>query len=106
MGEHKLREAGNSDGESTPPLSTHLVEVVDVSLANESDVERGIEAAYTSLQSRAKAEDSLIVSVVQTASTYVFNNVPCLTVVLTAQRIGRDDLERQQRLQRMQGGGR
>jgi hypothetical protein len=48
------------------------------------------------LSQRAKVEDSLIVGVVQAVGQHV--------VVITAQRIGREELEKQQRLQRMQGG--
>lgn len=97
---------GGTNGDSPPPLSTHLVEVIDVSLADESVCERAVEMAYTRLNTRAKNDDSIILSVVQTASTYVLQNVPCLTVVLTAQRISREDLERQQRAMQLTGGPR
>jgi hypothetical protein len=79
-------------------LSSHIVEVVSMAkCANiEEELPGLIEQAYMRLSQRAKVEDSLIVGVVQAVGQHV--------VVITAQRIGREELEKQQRLQRMQGG--
>lgn len=105
MGEHKLSQVGNGDGDKKA-VSSHLVETVDV-LTMDSNLSRKIEQAYTSLAERAKAEDSLIVAVAQAVSTYA---VPGETsgrvmVILTAQRIGREDFERQQRMAQFGAGG-
>jgi hypothetical protein len=109
MGEHKLREVGNGDGETKPPLGTHIVEVIDVAHegANRSkDLAGLIELGYTALSDRAKREDSFIINVIQSVTPYVVGEFSFVLVTLVAQRVGRDDLEKQQRLHRMQGGGR
>jgi ABC-type sugar transport system ATPase subunit len=113
MGEPKLVVAKN--GDEGPTLSTHIVMVVDLPVPDEHSGEHqglAIEAAYDALARRAKAEDSFILNVVQTVNVYQVLHVAenlfhsRLLVTITAQRIGREDLEKQQRLQRMQGGGR
>jgi hypothetical protein len=109
MGEHKFIKDPNGDGEKAP-LSTHLVEVGDFS--KDEAWGPSIEAMYTRLHQRAKDDDSLILSVVQTVNVtqevQTRDNLfqPRLIVVLTAQRIGREELERQQRAIQIAGGPR
>lgn len=116
MGEHKLRVTGNGDSDK-PQVSSHIVQIVDIQVpvpgvVSEEDCASYLESAYQKLADRAKAEDSFILNVVQTLNVYQVIDVESslikcrMLVTITAQRIGREDLERQQRLQRMQGGGR
>ncbi len=104
MEEHKLKDE-NGDGE-TKKLSSHIVEVVLTISDNPAYIGEAIEAAYTSLAERAERENSLIVGVVQAVSTYVSDGAPCKLIVLTAQRISREDFERQQRIAQFSGGPR
>lgn len=105
MGEHKLHEAGNGDGDKKP-ISSHLVETIDFP-STQSGLAEKIEQAYTSLAERAKAEDSLIVAVAQAVSAYAAPGQigGRVVVILTAQRIGREDFERQQRMAQFGAGG-
>jgi hypothetical protein len=110
MGESKLREAGNGDEDRPKPVSSHIIEVVDTPIWGEKvgdELSQKMEAAYTRLSDRAKREDSLIVNVIQSVNTYTLNGERAYAmIVLTAQRIGRDDFERQQRIAQMSGGPR
>jgi hypothetical protein len=109
MGEHKTKLIVGGNGDEGPKLSSHIVEVVDEPILggeiSGGSLSRSIEEAYRKLSERATREDSFILSVIQTVCTYtVEGRLAFALVVLTAQRIGREDLEKQQRLQRMQGG--
>jgi hypothetical protein len=115
MGQHnfpkKYDGSPNRDETIVPPvkLSTHIVEVVDTPIWGVfAGVLSGlIEEAYRALAVRAAREDSLILAIVQTVSTYTIEqNKAFALVVITAQRIGREDLERQRRQQLLQQGGR
>ena len=104
MGESKFREAGNGDREMPTPISSHIVDVEDFS----ADLEwgPGIEKMYTRLAERAKEEDSIIVNMVQFITVVMDAALqPRAIVFLTAQRISREDLERQQRLAQFGPGG-
>lgn len=85
--------------------STHFVEVIDNWALGHDDLGPEIEQAYIRLSDRAKQEDSLIVAVVQTIHPYVRDGRACVLVVLTAQRISREDFERQQRMAQFGAGG-
>ena len=108
---HKL-VASNGDEEDERKLSTHIVMLVDLPTPDSGiagdHTALAIEAAYDALARRAKQEDSFILNVIQ--SVNVYQTVTGTTIgsrvliTIVAQRIGREDLERQQRLQRMQGG--
>lgn len=98
-----MSEDRNGDKKSD---STHFVEVIDNWLLGRDDLAPEIEQAYIRLSDRAKKEDSLIVSVVQTIHPYVRLETACVLVVLTAQRINREDFERQQRMAQFGGGQR
>lgn len=110
MGEHKFpKEITPNGDEAKPPLSSHIVEVGDFSYTDGWGP--GIEEMYTRIRDRAQADDSLIVNVIQTVN--VMQEVdkgnlfqPRIIVILTAQRIGREDLERQQRQMQITGGPR
>lgn len=109
MSEHKLREVRNEDGDKPMPLSTHIAEVVDTPIWGDVRGKLGlfIEEAYTRLSDRAKREDSLIVNVIQSVNTYTLEGDHAyVLILLTAQRIGRDEFERQQRIAQMSGGPR
>jgi hypothetical protein len=102
MSEHKLKEGSN--GDERVPLSSHIVESVH---CGTDDVGPEVEAAYGRLNARAKADDSVILGVVQGISTFVLQGEwGRALIVLTAQRIGREDLERAQRQSVIQGGRR
>lgn len=104
MGEHKLRVT-NGDGEKPKSVSLHMVEAFHEYTAETGNLAAGIEAAYTRLSERAKTEDSLIVTVSQAMSTYTVGDSSFVLVVLTAQRISREDFERQQRIAQFGPGG-
>lgn len=90
-------------------LSTHIVEAND--FGPEVNWGREIELMYRRLKVRAKMDDSLILSVVQNINIYVEPGEPGvraetrLVVILTGQRISREDLERQQRAMQIAQGG-
>lgn len=113
MGEHKHKLVpSNGDGEEEPKLSTHIVMMVDLPTPAQAvggvDHAGEIEAVYNALAQRAKDEDSFILNVVQSVNVYQIDTGTSIgsrvLITIVAQRIGREDLERQQRLQRMQGG--
>ena len=108
MGEAKIRlQEGN--GEGVPRVSTHIVEVITLAYHGSeraSYLAREIEEAYTRLSERAKNEDSMILNVVQSSPVFcsiVENNavINFVVITITAQRIGRADLEHQQRMARL-----
>lgn len=106
MSEPKI---GGTNSDRDEPLSTHIVEAND--LGPEADWALEIELMYKRIKERAQADDSLIMSVVQNVNVYVEPGEPGvaaeprLVVILTAQRIGRDDWERQQRAMQIAQGG-
>lgn len=109
MGEHKLREAGNGDGEKPELLSSHIVEIVGAPIWGDKcheTIARLIEDAYMKLGKRAAEENSLILGVVQAISTYVTDGQRAFALItLTAQRVSKEDFERQQRMAQFGAGG-
>lgn len=103
MGEHKLREAGNGDGEKPEPISSHIVETVWGPIGG--SIPKAIEGAYISLGQRAADENSLILGVVQSISTYTIGDTAYVYITLTAQRVSKEDFERQQRMAQFGAGG-
>lgn len=88
------------NGDEKKPLSTHIVEVIEEPVGwskSPQSLASLIQNGYAALNLRAKDEDSVILGVVQAVSTYQSDGKPFVLVVLTAQRIGREDLEKQQR---------
>lgn len=107
MGEHKLKEDGN--GDEPKALSSHIVEAVNMPIWGEKgrdELSQKVEAAYTRLSERAARENSLILGVVQAVSAYsLLEEQAYVLVMLTAQRISREDFERQQRAAQIAQGG-
>jgi hypothetical protein len=109
MGEHKFKDLANGDMEPRN-LSTHIVKILDIYCpGNDTDglQETALEAAYSDLAKRAANEDSFILNVVQSVNVYHRTDGPGngsrMIVTIVAQRISREELEKQQRLQRMGG---
>ena len=107
MGEHKLREAGN--GDEPRKVSSHIVRILDrnVDVMPIEQQEQEIIDGYQSIAQQAKDEDSFILSVVESGLMYTKIDPANGTaeyrerVRLTAQRISREDFERNQRLAQM-----
>jgi hypothetical protein len=97
------------NGDEKTRMSPHLVEAQD--LGTDSILwAAGIEEMYDRLEQRAKDDDSIIMNKVQNVEMYVTqeggSSIRGMVVVLTAQRIGREELERQQRQMMLQQGRR
>lgn len=103
-----MQRIGTQKPSSPEEIATHWVERLDREI-DYNLLPEAVEQLYKNLAARAKDEESVILSVVQTSHTYnAFNSKTAqhecrIVVLLTAQRMRLVDIEEQQRRQRLLG---
>jgi hypothetical protein len=113
MGEHKFpKQVGEPNGDQPKKVSTHICKIVDMVIPLEVSAlaqEKAVEDAFQAISDRATQEDSFILTVAHSVQLYQVIDAAMkveehrMLVTIVAQRIGREDLERQQRAQALSG---